>query len=349
MTTRQSSAPRKPLNLEHTPTDLVVPIEGLAPCTVLLKLEGMNAAGSIKLKTAVQILDDLEISQQIAPGARLIESSSGNLGVAIAMLSAARGYHFTCVTDPNASALAVGKMKALGADVICVTTRDETCNYLKTRLSLIKRMCEDDPDLVWLNQYGNPSNWRAHYFTTAPEILSVCPNVEYLFVGAGTTGTVMGCARYFRQYAPSVVIVAVDALGSVTFGSPPGRRHIPGIGASHKPEIADASLVDELVLVDEREAILMCRALAARGLPIGGSTGSVLSAVSRMSHRFRPGTAVVAISPDMGDKYLDTIYDDGWVKQHYPEVLLQGLTDQERSISRSASTRERIQIEGNTP
>lgn len=303
-------------------SSMFVPIQGLAPCTVHLKLEGVNPAGSIKLKTALQITADLEAMGRLSKDTHLIESSSGNLGVAMSLVCASRGYRFTCVTDPNACDHAIKAMKSLGTRVIVVQERDSVGGFLGSRIDLIKRMCAEDGRYIWVNQYANISNWRAHYLMTAPEILDSFPGVDYLFIGAGTTGTAMGCARYFREQRPETVIVGVDAEGSVTFGGPPGPRYIPGIGTSRKPEIADTSLLDKLMHVDEASTIEMCRLLASYGLFVGGSTGSVLCAVRRMADQFDPDDTVVAISPDMADKYLDTIYNDGWVRQRFPSLEL---------------------------
>jgi 2,3-diaminopropionate biosynthesis protein SbnA len=307
------------MSAQRTASDVIFrEIDDLVVCPVQLKLEGINIAGSIKLKTATQIVDDLEESGRLTGGMRIIESSSGNLGVALALICAERGYGFTCVTDPNASPAAVAKMRALGADVITVREQDPTGNYLGTRIKLIENMCRADPRLLWSNQYANASNWRAHYRTTAPEILAAFPRVDYLVVGAGTTGTLMGCARYFREHSPRTVVVGVDATGSVTFGGRPAKRRIPGLGTSHRPPIADGSLIDELIMVDEVDAVRMCRRMARHGLPIGGSTGSVLHAVTVLSVRFAENSVVVAISADMAEKYLDTIYSDSWIEEAFP-------------------------------
>lgn len=302
-------------------SSLFVVVRGIAPCPVRLKLEGLNAAGSIKLKTALQMIADLEEAGGVRPGARFVESSSGNLGVALALVCAERGYRFTCVTDPNAAASTVSKMRALGAEVVTVVERDATGNYLGTRIDLVQRLCGEDPGLIWLNQYANQSNWRAHYRMTGPEILAAVPEVDYLVVGTGTSGTLMGLARYFREHSPRTVLVGVDSMGSVTFGGAAGRRYIPGLGTSRKPPLADASLVGQVLMIDEADAVRMCRTLAQLGLPVGGSTGAVLQAVRYLADRFTEDSVVVALSPDMGDKYLDTIYSDDWVQDKFPAAF----------------------------
>ncbi len=292
------------LELDHILTD----------SQLFLKLEGMNPAGSVKLKSALGMVEDAERKGVLWPGGRIVESSSGSLGIALAVIAASRGYRFTCVTDPNVSPQSLALIRALGSEVVEVTSRDHNGGYLGTRIALIREMTAADPGLVWLNQYANPANAQAHARRTATSILKNIGHVDVLLVGAGTTGTLMGCTRHFRMFSPWTTIVAVDTAGSVTFGGPPGPRHIPGLGTSRRPELVRPEQVDEVVLVDEPDAVRMCRRLAREhGLPLGGSTGSVLAALESMADRIPAGSRVVALSPDMGDRYVRTIYDDVWV------------------------------------
>ncbi|WP_237170028.1 2,3-diaminopropionate biosynthesis protein SbnA [Pandoraea faecigallinarum] len=295
-------------------------IDGLCPATVHLKLEGLNAAGSIKLKTALQLIDDLEATHRIHANTQIVESSSGNLGVALAMVCANRGYRFTCVTDPNTSRQAVKAMQAAGARVVKVERRDAQGGYLATRIAWIREQVARDPRCLWVNQYASPGNWRAHFRWTAPEIFSAHPDVDHLFVGAGTTGTLMGCLHYVRAHRLPTRVVAVDAIGSVTFGGPPGSRRIPGLGTSCRPPLCDspdAEPPDAIVHVAEQDTLRMCHMLATRGLVAGGSTGSVLRAIQMSAANIAASDTVVAIAPDMGEKYLDTIYDAEWVAREY--------------------------------
>ncbi|MEW2399431.1 2,3-diaminopropionate biosynthesis protein SbnA [Streptomyces sp. NPDC046862] len=304
--------------------DLFLDLPGLVPgIDLALKIEGLNPAGSIKIKTAVALLDDAEQRGLLAPGARIIESSSGNLGIALASVCATRGYAFTCVADPNTPRSSIALMKAFGAQVVVVTRRDTRGGYLQSRIDHIHERLAADPGLLWTNQYANPANPLAHHQRTAAGIAGEFPDLDYLFVGVGTSGTLMGCAEYFRAHAPSTRVVAVDTEGSVTFGHPPGRRHIPGMGTSRRPEILRPGLVDEVVLVPEPEAVAMCRLLAAtRGIAVGGSTGSVLAAVAHLGPAMPAGATAVAIGPDTGDRYLDTVYDDDWVRDRFgPSAL----------------------------
>lgn len=290
---------------------------------LILKIECFNPAGSIKLKTAVSLLDDAERRGLLKSGGYVIESSSGNLGVALSSICAIRGYHFICVTDPNTSPQCAALMKTFGASVVKVTEKDSEGGYLHTRIDYIKKRTVVDPALFWPNQYANAANPSAHYERTAEAIAKEVQDLGYLFIGTGTSGTLMGCARYFRAHSPRTKIVAVDAEGSVTFGLPSGRRYIPGLGTSRRPEILEPELVDDIVVVPECDAIRMCRLVATRyGIAVGGSTGSVLAAVVRSSAGLPAGASVVAIGPDAGDRYLDTIYDDIWVEDRFGPTAL---------------------------
>jgi N-(2-amino-2-carboxyethyl)-L-glutamate synthase len=299
---------------------LFLELNGLVQASLYLKVEGLNVAGSIKLKTAVQIVDDLEESGALRPGCTLIESSSGNLGLALAIICAAKRYRFICVGDPHMSPLTARLIRAYGAELIIVSEPDSNGGgYLHNRLRLIERMTREDPGLVWTNQYANPSNARAHYQTTGAEILGEFPQPDWVFIGAGTTGTVMGSARYLREHSARTHVVAVDSVGSVTFGGPPSKRYLPGIGTGRKPELADISMVDEVRMISERDAIDMCRTvLRTYGLLIGPSTGTVLAGVKGCADRIRPGAVVIAVSPDLGDRYADTAYDPDWVESRFP-------------------------------
>lgn len=288
--------------------------------TVNLKIEGLSLTGSIKVKAGSAMIQAMEAAGTLRTGARVIESSSGNLGVALAMICASKGYAFTCVSDPNISATNARLIKAYGAELIIVQHRDENGGFLATRINLIREKLSADAGLVWVNQYENLFNVEAHYQGTGQEILARFPQPDYVFIGAGTTGTLGGVSRRLRQCAPATRIVAVDTLGSVTFGGAPGKRHIPGLGTSTPPPIRTHASFDDLLMVPERDAIALCHELARRGLLLGGSTGTVLAGIRMMAHKIAPGASVVAISPDLGDRYVDTIYDDAWCQAHFGPI-----------------------------
>ncbi|WP_336713371.1 2,3-diaminopropionate biosynthesis protein SbnA [Arthrobacter sp. USHLN218] len=297
---------------------LFVDLEGVLGRRLYLKIEGFNFAGSVKLKPAREMVERAEREGLIGPGSVLVESSSGNLGVALSMIAASKGYHFICVIDPRCNPATAQLMEALGAQVDLVTEPDPVDGFLGARLNHVRELCGSDDRYVWLNQYSNPGNWGAHYRWTAPEIADEFPDLDVLFVGAGTTGTLMGCARYFREHRPDVRIVAVDAVGSVSFGRPPATRLIPGLGMSVRPPQLDESLIDDVVFVEEVDTVRACHRLAAGGYLLGGSTGTVVHGAMTWleAHRARDVTAVT-ISPDMGRPYLDTIYQPDWVLDHF--------------------------------
>ncbi|MDO5622901.1 MAG: 2,3-diaminopropionate biosynthesis protein SbnA [Paracoccus sp. (in: a-proteobacteria)] len=293
-------------------------VQGLIKGKLFLKIEALNPAGSIKLKAAVGMIDALEREGRIGRGSKLIESSSGNLGVALAAVCAERGYAFTCVIDPNTSEQNRKTIEALGSKVVVVRERDANGGYLATRIRYIEDVVANDPSTIWLNQYANLANPAAHHDTTARSIAETFERIDYLFIGAGTTGTLMGCKSFFRVHRPATKIIAVDSIGSVTFGYPPSPRFIPGLGTSRRPEIFEPEGIFALERVEESEAVRLCRWLArSRGLLAGGSTGTVLAALRSWSDRIPQDAVAVAISPDLGERYLDTIYSDDWVREKF--------------------------------
>lgn len=300
--------------------DLFVDLEGIFGHPLFLKCEGFNFAGSIKLKAAAEMVEAAERDGLLRPGSVLVESSSGNLGVALSMIAAAKGYQFLCVTDARCNLATRLMMEALGAQVHVITEPDPVSGFLGARIDHVRALCASEDRYVWLNQYTNPNNGMAHYRRTAPAIARQFPDLDVLFVGAGTTGTLMGCARYFREWHRPVRIVAVDSVGSVTFGGDAGRRMIPGLGASRRPPMLDESYVDDVVRVAEPDTIRACHRLARRGFLFGGSTGTVVSGAMDWlaRHEGRELTAV-AIAPDLGERYLQTIYQTNWVQDLYGE------------------------------
>lgn len=295
-----------------------LPLSEFSGINAYLKLEAMNPSGSIKIKAALGMIEDLERRNLIKEDTILIESSSGSLGVALSIICAERGYRFVCVVDPNAMESNIRYMRALGASIVMVDRRDNNGGFLGTRISYIQRCTAEDARYIWLNQYANEKNPAMHADTTARAITETFGNIDYLFVGAGTTGTLMGCLQHFSRQSPATRIIAVDTLGSVTFGVPPGKRLIPGLGTSRRPEIYAPLGIHAFELIPESEAVTTCRQLARRyGLLAGGSTGTVISALIRWRPRIEQGATVVAISPDFGERYLDTIYNDDWVKHSF--------------------------------
>ncbi|MET8244297.1 2,3-diaminopropionate biosynthesis protein SbnA [Streptomyces sp. NPDC005202] len=303
--------------------DLYVDLQSIFGRALYLKCEGFNFAGSIKLKAANEMVETAERDGVLTSDSILVESSSGNLGVALSMIAASKGYRFLCVTDSRCNLSTRLLMESLGSEVHVVADLDANDGFLARRIDYVRALCASDDRYVWLSQYTNPGNWRAHYRTTAPEIASQFPRLDVLFVGAGTTGTLMGCARYFRKWHRSVRIVAVDSVGSVAFGGKPGRRMIPGLGMSMRPPLLDESYVDEVIRVEEADTIRTCHRLARRGFLFGGSTGTIVSgAMDWLNQHATRGITAVAIAPDLGERYLDTIYQTNWLQDLYGDQIL---------------------------
>ncbi|MFI5764155.1 MULTISPECIES: 2,3-diaminopropionate biosynthesis protein SbnA [unclassified Streptomyces] len=298
-------------------TDVYVDLTELLGANLRIKCEGFNFGGSVKIRVAARMVDEAERAGLIRPDTVLVESSSGNLGVSLAIVAAARGVRFHCVTDAKCNPAAVRLMRALGAGVEVV--EEGSAGRLAMRKARVRGLCAADPRYLWLNQYENSASWLAHYDLTGPAIAKEFADIDVLFVGVGTGGTLTGCARYFRDHLPAVRIIAVDAYGSVNFGGSPAPRHIPGLGAGEPMPLVDAALVDQVVRVTESDTVRMCRRLAAHGLLLGGSSGTVISAAVEWLEKEDPdgGLTAVAIAPDLGERYLDTIYDDAWVARHF--------------------------------
>ena len=232
---------------------------------VFLKLEGFNVSGSIKVKTAIGLVEDLERRGIGRPHETVIvESSSGNLGIALSLVCAIKGYKFICVTDSNSTLANIRGMELYGATVLVVKDRDADGGFLTNRFRAIDDILRSEPNAVWLNQYANIANKNVHAAETASEIANEFEKVDWIFVGAGTTGTLAGISERLRHEFPKIKIVAVEPTGSVTFGGRPAKRSIPGIGTSLRPKLADLSDPDRIVAIDEATTVETCLSFRAR-------------------------------------------------------------------------------------
>ncbi|MBW2243987.1 MAG: pyridoxal-phosphate dependent enzyme [Deltaproteobacteria bacterium] len=282
---------------------------------VHLKLEGHNPSGSIKDRTALSLLRELEVSGRLPSQGRLVESSSGNLAVALALFARDRGHAFTAVVDPKITAENLARLHELGAEVRRVDALDDSGGYLMTRLALVREMLAEDPGLVWTNQYANAANPLAHFTGTAPEIYRQMDHeVDAVFVAVSTGGTLAGTARYFRETSPHTRVIAVDARGSVALGGTPGTRKLTGMGSSRRSELATSDSYDELVYVGDAEAFAFCRALdASTGIKVGGSSGACLAACAGWLERNPRMERAVCIAADRGEHYASSIFSDAWL------------------------------------
>ncbi|GEO99319.1 2,3-diaminopropionate biosynthesis protein SbnA [Methylobacterium haplocladii] len=291
---------------------------------VFAKLEMLNVGGSVKDRTAHYMVDQAIAAGRITTGSHLVESSSGNLAIALAMIARQRGLAFTAVVDPNIAAANLRLIEAYGGRIDMVEEKDEEGGYLHTRVRRVQHLAAKIPGAVWLNQYANPDNWRAHYNGIGAEIVREMPvEPTHVVAAVSTCGTLMGLARRLRERWPRIEVVAVDMEGSVIFGAPGGRRDIPGIGASRVPEQLEESEVDAVIYATDWEAALGCRRLVdTQGILAGGSSGAVIAAITKLVPELPRGSRIVTLLPDRGERYLDTVHDRSW-------------PDEERRLTRS--------------
>lgn len=281
---------------------------------VRLKLEGAGPWGSIKDRTALSLLRSVA-SRLESPEAVLVESTSGNLGVALASIAAEIGLRFVAVTDPNMSPVLAERLTALGAEVVRVNEPDRQGGYLDARLKMVSELTSADPAMVWTDQYHNPANPVAHYRGTAPELIRQTHGLfDAVFVAVSTGGTLAGVGRYLHQRRPDIRVVAVDVPGSCVFAKPTGSRLLTGIGASHASCFLRPGDWDEVVIVDDVAAIAHCHALAgALGVRLGGSGGAVLAACARYLALHPEIKFPICLCPDSGDSYTRTLYEPVWL------------------------------------
>ncbi|WP_232549812.1 pyridoxal-phosphate dependent enzyme [Propioniciclava soli] len=280
------------------------------------KLEWFNPGGSAKDRSAQAMVDAALASGRIGPGSVLVESSSGNFGVALARLCVRHGMTLHVVVDPRSNRTTVATMRALGATVHELTEPDpDTGDWLTARIAKVAELRERWPDAYSLDQYSNRAALRAHADGTMAEIvrdLGRAPDV--VVVATSTTGTIGGCLTHVREQGLDTAVVAVDAEGSVLFGGRRGQRLLSGFGAGIVPGLAEGVVPDDVVRVSDAAAVAGCRLLArTEGMLVGASAGAVVHAMTTLA----VGDAdVVGIFHDAGLAYLDTVYDDAWVAEH---------------------------------
>src|SRR5205823_6447489 len=307
----------------HTPLVRLTRVLPDCPFRLFAKLEGFNPGGSAKDRPALHILQEAMRTGAIRAGTVVIESSSGNLGIGLAQACRYLGLRFICVVDPKTTAQNIRILKAYGAEIDLVSKPDPvTGEFLQARINRIQALLQSIEDSFWTNQYANLSNVRAHYRTTMHEIATDLEGrIDCLFVATSTCGTLRGCAEYIRDHHMDTDIFAVDAQGSVIFGGQSGKRLIPGHGAARRPELYRDKLADECVWVTDLDCVVGCRRLAqSEAILAGGSSGGVLMAVEQMKERIPRGATCVVIFHDRGERYLDTIYCDEWVAEHFGDI-----------------------------
>jgi cysteine synthase A len=291
-----------------------------APYRVFGKMEWMNPGGSSKDRSALGMLQGAIARGDVQANSTVIESSSGNLAIALAQLCAYLDLRFICVVDPRTTPQHIAIIRAYGGEVEVVRERDpDTGEYLPVRIARVQALLRTIPGAYWTNQYANPDNARIHQETTAAEIITQLAaqqlTPDYLFVGVSSCGTLRGVRDYINATSAATQLIAVDAAGSVLFGGGAATRRFPGLGAAVEPGLYAAGLADHVVKVSDAECVAGCRALVRREAVLAGaSSGGVLAAVSKFAPRLRPDAVCVVILPDRGERYLDTVYSDTWIR-----------------------------------
>lgn len=301
----------------HTPLVRLSRIGKGLPGELLGKCEFMNPGGSVKDRIGVRMLLDAEKAGRIKPGDTLIEPTSGNTGIGIAMAAAAKGYRVIITMPEKMSQEKQVVLEALGAEIIRTPT-EAAWDSPESHIGVAKRLKEVIPNAHILDQYGNPSNPNAHDEGTAAEILAQTGNnVDAVVMTAGTGGTITGIARGIKRVLPNCKIVGVDPEGSILAG--PGEiksYKVEGIGYDFIPDVLDRRLVDQWIKSNDRDSFLVARQLIRQeGLLCGGSSGSAVWAAMQVSRELGAGKRVVVILPDSIRNYLSKFVDDKWMRQ----------------------------------
>jgi 2,3-diaminopropionate biosynthesis protein SbnA len=297
------------------------------------KLEGLNPGGSTKDRPAFSIIRYAIDSGEIQPDTVVIESSSGNMGIGLAQACMYYGLRFICVVDPKATTQNVRLLKAYGAQVDMVQEPDKvTGEYLQARINRVKSLLNSIDNTFWPNQYAHRFNSIAHHQTMREIVTALDHEVDYLFAATSTCGTIRGCSEYVRDHNLSTRIFAVDAIGSVIFGGVSGKRLIPGHGAAVRPALYQPDVAEGCIHVSDLDCVVGCRRLVRdEAILAGGSSGAVLMAINQIKDEIEPGAICAAVFADKGERYLDTIYSDSWVEEHFGDIA--HLWQEERTTS----------------
>jgi cysteine synthase A len=286
------------------------------------KLEAFNPAGSTKDRPATNIIRQGLRDGLIGPGTVVIESSSGNMAIGLAQACSYYNLRLICVVDAKTTAQNLKILEAYGAEVDVVRDPDPaTGEFLQARIDRVNELLTVYPDSFWPNQYANVYNALAHHRTMAEIVSEMGDEPDYVFCAVSTCGTMRGCSEYVQQHGLRTKVMAVDAVGSVIWGGVSAKRLIPGHGASMRPRLFRDNLAADCIHVSDLETVVGCRRLAQQeAILSGGSSGAVLMAVERVRERIPAGAVCVVIFPDRGERYLDTIYSDKWIAEHFGEV-----------------------------
>src|SRR5215831_4285362 len=291
---------------------------------IYVKCEYLNPGGSMKDRVALNIITDAERRGLLGPGGTIVEATSGNTGMGLALVAALRGYQCVFVMPDKMSQEKVAGLRAFGARVVICPTAvepDDPRSYYQTA----KRIVQETPGAYYANQYHNPANPDAHYLSTAPEIWEQTRGEVDVFVaGMGTGGTISGCGRYFKEKKPGFRLVGVDPIGSLYYEyiktgrmTRPFAYYVEGIGEDFLPSTMNLKLVDEIVRVDDKECFLMTRELVRQeGLFVGGSSGAAVAGAIKYAEASKRKENILVLLPDGASKYLSKIFDDKWMAEN---------------------------------
>ncbi len=291
---------------------------------IYVKCEYLNPGGSMKDRVAINIVTDAERRGLLRPGGTIIEATSGNTGMGLAMVAAIRGYQCIFVMPDKMSSEKIASLRAFGAKVVICPTAVEPEDP-RSYYSVSRRLVEETPGAFYSNQYHNPANPEAHYVSTAPEIWEQTGgDFDVFAAGMGTGGTLSGCAKYFKEKKPSIKIVGVDPIGSLYYEyvktgrlTKPFSYYVEGIGEDFLPSTMNLKVIDEIARVDDKECFMMTRRLAREeGLFVGGSCGAAVAGAIKYAETSGKQEKILILLPDGAGKYLSKVYNDEWMRQN---------------------------------
>jgi cystathionine beta-synthase len=285
---------------------------------LVVKVEFMNPGGSVKDRPAVSMIDVAERDGVLKPGGTLVEPTSGNTGIGLAMVAALRGYRVIAVMPDKMSREKIDTLRAFGAEVVVCPT-DVPPDSPRSYYRVADRLTEEIDGAFQPNQYFNPANPEAHYRSTGPEIWRQTSGlITHFVVGVGTGGTISGAGRYLKEQNPGIEVVGADPEGSLYSGGPVHPYRVEGIGEDFWPDTLHRDVVDRYIRVSDRDSFIAARRLVAReGLFAGGSSGTALCAALQVARELDdPGALVVTLLPDGGRPYLSKVFNDHWMREH---------------------------------